>query len=40
MADSFPRVPRHRRLIFTNKVHTEFTDRDKNLGWQDRPSPA
>jgi thioredoxin reductase len=29
----FQRFPRHRRLISNNKVHTGFTDRDKNLRW-------
>jgi thioredoxin reductase len=29
----FSVFPRHRRLISNNKVHTGFTDRDKNLRW-------
>jgi thioredoxin reductase len=29
----FTRYPRHRSLISNNKVHTGFTDRDKNLRW-------
>ncbi|MGV9559608.1 NAD(P)-binding domain-containing protein [Streptomyces sp. NPDC003522] len=33
VADFFTRLPRHRRLISNNKVHTGFTDRDKNLRW-------